>query len=314
MNRPPVHRRKIPLLRILLLLVTMWFLHTQFTDGWLAQFWDSRADSTLVTTPLPERQLPESLDWRSWCEKRHGTVFELRDSMAQCSWSFGNSTELHDLLATESSRIAAMAAYAADRIVQGYPLRLHRLYKRRTPDGAGLLELSTRSDTLRLIGIPDSVGMVWLNAATGCAFPGPCPHTPLEGGAVAIPADFDFAGHENLLSRDLFRAIGESPVFPILPARILTVEKTQQGFLVELDHGDNLYSRFTGIASLYNGMEPGKLVSTETPIGRLSAQDTATMHFEMLRNGKFIRWEDFWNQTHPVEPGHFATFRQEIGY
>jgi murein DD-endopeptidase MepM/ murein hydrolase activator NlpD len=307
-------RRKAPVLRIALLGLLAWFCYQQFTTGWLSRFWDRRAEQT-ATVPVVATPKPDTT-WKGWCQEQSGQAFDLSKELAQCSWAFANRDEMLRAFQDEAPSIVHRLRYAADRVLIGYPLQVHWVAPHGNFRYPRLLDLQTPSASLRLVGIPvDTVPWIhWLDAASGCAFPGTCPHDPLEGGAVPIPADFDFEGREYLLVRDLFRGIGESPVFPVLPGRVISISKEASGFTVELDHGNNLYSRASGLASIFNGVEEGSRMDSKTPVGRLSAQDTASFHLEILRNGKFVRWQDYWNETHPVDAGHFATFRNALGY
>lgn len=313
--RPP--RRKIPLLRIGLLGLGIWFLYHQFTVGWLARFWEKAAQTPeTIEQPRPLSPSIQDSTWNGWCRNHGGQGFQLAGNLIQCSWSYASRDLLLNALQSENKTITNRLYYAADRLLLHFPVQLHWVARAEAFHTPIVLDMQSSGKSIRLIDVPtDSSGNSrWIDATTACAFPGPCPHDPLEGGAIPIPADFDFAGREYLLSRDQFRGIGESPVFPVLPGRVLSITKDVQGFSVELDHGDNLYSRSSGLASIYNGVAIHTRLGTETPIGRLSAQDTATFHLEILRNGKFVRWQDFWRESHPVPSELFATFRSTLGY
>ena len=313
-RRPP---RKLPVLRIFLLLLALWFLYHEFNHGKLAAFWEKSAApaDTLAAEILPAPPR-DSVAWRAWCADHSGQSFVLSPRLVQCSWSFASRQALGEALSQEPAPIANRVLYAASRQLFSYPMQLHWVSYTQAPQAPRVLDLRSDRGELRLLAMPgDSLtGTLWLDAYTGCAYPGPCPHDPLEGGAVPIPDDFDFAGREYLLTRDLFRGIGESPVFPVLSGRVTSISKDSSGFSVELYHGDNLYSRSSGLSGLYAYTQPGARLAPDMPVGRLSAQDTASFYLEILRNGKFLRWQDFWQETHPVALEQIATFRNSFGY
>lgn len=310
-------RRKIPVLRFALLVFFIWFLFDQSQSGWLAQYWERQSQTTV---PPPDSSLaplaPVDSSWKSWCESRSGTPFTLKKKMAQCSWVFSHRESVQRALAGVDVSSAHRLSYIAEVLIAQYPLQIHWVANQDSFSHPLVLDIQNRQQSIRLLHIPaDSMtSSVWIQANTGCAFPGPCPMTPLEGGVIPIPAHFDFEGREHLLSRDQFQAIGESPVFAVLPGQIQSVTQDSNGYSVELYHGQNIYSRSSGLARLYPEIQAGAWTLKEEPLGHLSSLDTATFQFELIRNGKFVRWSDFWKESHPLSAERIATFRKSIGY
>jgi hypothetical protein len=99
-----------------------------------------------------------------------------------------------------------------------------------------------------------------------------------------------------------------------MAGRVMSVFKGTQGYTVEVDHGGNLMARYSGLSSLGAGIVAGASVNTFTIMARLAPKDSATFNLEVIRNGKFVRWNEFFTQAHPIPDTVFATFRRELGF
>ncbi|HSQ40742.1 MAG TPA: hypothetical protein VLM37_00520, partial [Fibrobacteraceae bacterium] len=196
----------------------------------------------------------------------------------------------------------------------------------------GLLDLvftdTTAGNLPRLARWRDSLGSVsiawmpmeggalkgrFLDLNTRCVWLEPCPEEPLPGGAVPIGASFDFAGREYLMTQDLFRGIGEAPVVAVLQGKVVQVAQDSSGCIsVLLEHEGNQESETRGLAVLSEEIRPGALVEQGGLLGRLSARDTTELVFQFRRNGKFVRWADFWLESHPVSDSAIAKFQKAL--
>ena len=107
--------------------------------------------------------------------------------------------------------------------------------------------------------------------------------------------------------------IGEAPVFPILPARVLSVSEDSLGYKLFLDHGGNLFSRISGLPYLKPNVVVGAQIESSEPIGSLSPKDESFFFLEVLRNGRFVRWDECYRETHLVEECDVERFRMDLG-
>ena len=152
----------------------------------------------------------------------------------------------------------------------------------------------------------------WIDLSNGCVWKEPCPTHPLEGGAIPIGADFDFQGREYLFTQDLFVGIGESPVFALLGGEVQGVDTLAGDFSVRINHGGGVQTRSSGIKTLAEGVNVGKNVEKSQLLGRLSAQDTTEFTLQITRNGRFVRWADFHQESYPLSDKAFAKFLKSL--
>jgi len=153
----------------------------------------------------------------------------------------------------------------------------------------------------------------YFDSQTQCVWLEDCPVDPLQGGAVPIGADFDFAGRKHLLTHDLFLGIGEAPVVSVLSGRVRKITlDSGKSLSIEVAHGNNQLSRMSGLASLAEGIHVGSVVEQGQALGRLSARDTAQVIFQFVRNGNFVRWDDFQRESRPVPPEAITTFQASL--
>lgn len=293
-------RQGFPLVRLLILLIVVFYFwyNGYFFKTYEFFFPPIQPNATLEKQPL---------SWQEQCASVHGKSFLLRDSVGQCSWQFnegGSGVYDHDfwryLVEVETRR----------------PLKIHwvaPIKNFNTPWFLSLQVDSLERNFFRVFFKLDS-SFVWIEDGTLCRFPGFCPENPLEGGALPIPHDFDFEGRESLLMKDQFMGIGETPIYPILPGRVIMVARDSSDYNITIDHGDNLTSRVSGAISIASDLKEGQLVEINEPIARLAPKDRAIFYLEVIRNGQFVRWDAFFNETHPVTKEIIAKFRKEIGF
>lgn len=296
-------RRRIPIGRGLLLLACIYAVYASGAVQKASHYVEKWRDAEKKT----ERNLTET--WRESCEKFGGQSFPLqKEGLGQCSWMLRSGEDVLRLPEIPFLR------YVGSRDDLGYPSSLHWIADSLDfwkPVVLGV-ERDGASDWFFYVMLEDSTER-WVRE-DGCLYPGVCPRNPLSGGALPIASDFDFAGRENLLLKDLFMGIGEAPVFPILPARVVSVSKDSSGYGLLLDHGGNIFSRVSSLFALSPEVREGALLSESEPVGRLAPSDSAVVFIEVLRNGRFVRWDDFFRASHVVSASDVRQFRSELGF
>ncbi len=257
--------------------------------------------------PLPgSEDMSEKPSWKVACEKSSGRSFDLDNNLGQCSWYVRDSME-----ALPNGFLRYVASLRQGKVSVIHWVAPTDNFSR------PLFVLHEDSVTHAYLHIPlaDS-SMVWIDESTGCRFPGLCPNQPLGWSSLAIPEDFDFSGQEALLATDEIRGLGEAPVYPVLPGRVLESGKDSSGFFVVIDHGYNVTSRMSGMFRYEKdsvSLEPGDLVDTRTQVGRLAPWDSSAVHLTMRHNGHFVRWNDFYGGSHPVDSLKISKFKEQIG-
>ncbi len=297
-------RRRFPVIRIILLVGCASFLYARGYVDMLVQKIEQLSSSR--QSPSSVSSGDKSLRWDRWCAVHGGTAFTLKNGMGQCSWRLhGKSDTLLNY---------PLLRYYAENESSHFPKDVHWLAPVsdfRNPVFLGVQNGTQVRWIYRMRGADSS--LVWVNAR-GCRFPGVCPGDPLPGGALPIPDDFDFEGRESLLMKDQFLGLQNSQVYSVLPGRVVSVGKDAAGYVVELDHGGNLLTRSSGHAGIAQGIVPGASVKGFSPLGRLAAADSASLYFEVIRNGKFVRWNDFYAETHVVkDSAAVRAFRGRFG-
>jgi len=315
---PPTGPRKIPLFRIALLIAIVVYSHSH---------WSHLKSSMQVVFPTVQRTweewvqrsdsgVPSGLTRKEQLSFAGGKSFRLRQGYLQESWRIQNAERLRTVLSLYNDSLCVTLIRTLVEIRGGGVFAsgvLDIVFR----DSAESLPLLARfRDSLGVVSIlkyPYESGYVYINADTHCEWLEECPMEPLQGAAVSIDADFDFTGREHLLTHDLFRGIGESPVVAVLPGVVTRAEMDSKlGGLVEIVHPNNEMTRSMGLAAIADGIKPGTKVEQGQPVGKLSARDTAELVFQLLRNGRFIRWEEFRKESHPANDSLFATFQQSL--
>lgn len=295
-------RRRIPIIRGLLVVLLIYAVYASGAVGKVSAFIESQRSSPIAVPDYSDAP------WQERCAASGGKSFVLKRGLGQCSWTLASAKEVSSLPENSFVRYTATAPSVT------YPIRVHWLSDTTdfwNPKVLGIQDDSAKRWFFRLM-LADS-SYAWVRP-DGCLAPGYCPRNPLQGGALPISVDFDFAGREDLLLKDLFMGIGEAPVYPVLPARVVSVSKDSSGYGLLLDHGGDLFSRVSGLSRLSPGVDAGAVIAENAPLGRLSPSDSAVFFLEVLRNGRFVRWDDFYKASHVALPEDVAAFRSEIGF
>lgn len=297
-------RTKFPLGRLLLLALAV------FLFVYLGGF-----SSLLEKLPMlgKDKNAPVEKDWRDFCQGAKGTPFALKGELVQCSWVVKDSMAL-----LPNSFLRYVASERKSPVAKLHWIALAQDFE--TP----LLVQREDVETKTYLNIQKSdSSFVWIDMDTGCRFPGLCPQTPLNFSSLPITEDFDFDGQESLLAADVLRGIGEAPVHPVLPGRILNEGRDSLGYFIEIDHGNNITSRMWGMLAFVDAnfsfadtsavMQARDSVDLNSIVGRLAPVDSATFFLRIRRNGSFVRWDEFYRETHPLDSAKIAKFKEEVG-
>ncbi|MDR1759591.1 MAG: M23 family metallopeptidase [Fibrobacter sp.] len=291
---------KIPVIRILLVLAGIFLVYRAVSNSGIL----TAAKNYLK--PLPAEKPAENKTWEEHCLSLSGTPFQLREGVMQCSWAItpGDSLKAYPsiLLYTLSVKDSLL------------PFKIHWVGDGNDFNNAWFfgIEKENEREWFFHVPLPDS-SLIWVTEKAECFYPGFCPQNPLEGGVLSIAEDFDFEGRENLITKDLFMGIGETPVFPVLSGRVLSTGKDSLGYRIEIDHGDNLMSRYSGLFSM-DSVQPGDILTRENAFARLAPKDSSCFYLEILRNGKFVRWKDFFTGSYPLPDTVISKFRTMIRF
>lgn len=254
--------------------------------------------------PLGVNEAPVvEFTWETMCDSAKGTFSELKNGLQQCSWNLQDSigelptaflryvVSIRDVNPKKLIWVSDREDFTTGRFV--------RLEGDRVRD----FVLVEKKDSTRY----------WIDANNGCRFPGLCPQRPLGWAAIPISVNFDFEGQESLLAKDVFIGVGEAPIYPVLPGVVLDVGKDSLGYFVEIDHGDNVTTKTSGMGYLAKPLSVGDSVPAGVSMGCLLPRDSAAFFLTVRQNGLFVRWNDFYGYSHPVDSSSIAIFRKRIG-
>ena len=287
-------QHKFPLVRIVFFFI---LIVVAYSNGWIRMLVDK--------LPLPGNEEPAPTfveEWIEGCTSYDGTPFELKDGYAQCSWAMNDSLVLPNTFLRYVGGFASKGA------------KIHWVAPKKDFGEALLVVVEDTTRSVYLHMSREDSSRVWISSKTGCLFPGPCPHVPLGWSALSIVDNFDFEGLEQLLSADVFRGLGEAPIYPVLPGIVLEAGRDSLGMFVELNHGNGITSRMFGIGSWKMAPTVGKMLSVKDAVGRLSPQDSASFFLTLRQNGLFVRWKDFYKLTHPVDSAQIAIFKKHLPF
>jgi len=216
-------------------------------------------------------------------------IHSKKNDLVECFLNFESALDLPASIKGEDSLYIPMAKFIGERFPEEFPLRVRHIFSfpGKTIDSVGI--------SGKNISIAKGKNSVWRNEKNGCKFPGNCLVMPLKGSVIPQK----FAKYDNNAERDSrnrFRAIGEAPVNAILPGKILKVERDSL-FSVTIYHGENIYSKTSGLSTLSDHAKTGNIVSPDIALGFLPPQDTAFIFVEITRNGKHERWEKFYSEV-----------------
>ncbi len=212
-----------------------------------------------------------------------------KNDMVECFLHFESNFDFPANPQGADTLYIPMVKFIGDRFPNELPIRVRHIFSfpGKTADSIGISGTS--------IEITRDKNSGWRNRKNGCKFPGPCPVIPLKGSA--IPQEFarEFNNAEQIF-RNRFSAIGKAPVNAILPGKILSVEQDSL-FSITIYHGENIYSKTSGLGKLSDYAYAGGIVSTDLALGFLPPRDTAFISVEITRNGKYEAWDKFYSES-----------------
>lgn len=294
-RKPLNHKRRFPLLRLLLVALAAFFA-----------YWSGLASKIANALPLPGNAEEQEENWEFRCKAYGGKPFVLQNGLAQCSWILDDSTRV--------SRLPNSFLRYVAQLRQGPRSKLHWVTPSKDFVNGTFVMHEDSVTSVYLRYMKEDSSYVWISKNTGCRFPGVCPRLPLEWSSLPISEGFDFEGQESLLAMDVFQGIGEAPIYPVLSGQVLDVGKDSVGYFVELDHGNNVTSRSSGMGSLGKAFEEGDSVDVKTVLGRFLPKDSAVFFLTVRLNGQFVRWVDFYESAHPVAKDSLSSFEKMNGF
>jgi len=265
---PAGPRRKIPILRILLILIAGVFAYLKFDvlSPWLRAWfksshashvvleksaaskyadWSFSPDSTLAT--LNCRQFKESEYCTSLEQLQQGLCRQVRATLAKARW-FGalknpalSQVDVH-LVKTESDES-------------------HFLTGLQGQDSAGKFHY----ERTYVYGEPTHP---FCDSTRGCLVP-PAPRFPLEHGKLTA------AKPDDTIS---WMSSKTASVFPVLRGKVVSVDSiSPQNSRVLLYHGEELYTLYEGLRHIDGNLKPGTFVEPRQSIGSIALGDSLAL-------------------------------------
>jgi len=180
-----------------------------------------------------------------------------KNSLLECYLYFESAEDFPKELHGADTLYIPMAKFIGEREPKEFPLRIGHIFS--IPN--------EETDSIWIYGSSISVARgkapPWHNLKTGCKFPGPCPAQPLR--------------------KDIANAVSA-----ILPGKIIKIDK-EDFYSITIYHGENIYSKISGISILSEYAELGKNVLPDSVLGFLPPKDSK-YQLEITRNGKRERW------------------------
>jgi hypothetical protein len=285
-------RRKIPLLRILLLLIIAFFVYTQFDSIWSGvrgvanpvTLWNRAfGDPPAAPSPAPRP---------AWSADSSAFTLDCPRGLRGCCESLPDAPgspcrEAAALMAKAHAR-GALAFPAGDA---ESPLRLHaRAGLSRA--GQGRFELAAlqgrdRGGAFAFRRNP-ARGDAWCDARRGC-LAAPSPQAPLAIGRLMQVTGPETGGH---VARWVSAS---STVHPALSGRVVAVDSGSDGARVRLYHGGELYTTYEPLR-LAGGIRPGLAVTPRTALGEASWRaDGYTVLLAVRRAGLSVDPSEFFS-------------------
>ncbi len=219
-------------------------------------------------------------------------IHSKKNDLIEC---FSNYESIDDIpsepLNTDTIYIP-MLKLIGERFPQEFPLRVKHIFS--FPEGTeDSIWISGNSIT-----ITKNINSVWRNEKNGCRFPAHCPVMPLKGSVISKKGALNYDEYQ--IFKNKFGAIGKSPVNAILPGKILDVEQDSL-FSITIYHGENIYTKTSGLYSIDSNTQIDNIVSTDIALGFLPPKDTAFIFVEITRNGKCETWENFYAESRATD-------------
>ena len=203
-----------------------------------------------------------------------------KNDLIECFSNFESIDDISNSLDADSFYIP-MVKLIGERFPQEFPLRIKHIFS--FPEGTeDSIWISGNSIT-----ITKNKNSNWRNIESGCKFPAPCPVMPFKGSVIS-------QNSQNFKNK--FSAKGKTSVNAILPGKVLDIEQDSL-FSITIYHGENIYSKTSGLYSIDSSAQIGSIVSTDISLRFLPPKDTAFIFVEITRNGKNETWENFYAES-----------------
>lgn len=295
--------RRIPLVRLVLFALLIWQIASHW--DWVIAKWSE--------LQFKEASSIEVMPRSSQMDTFGGKSFVLAGGQLQESWWMQDEKTLQSILKLyDKPTIQEVIRLFLDGV--DLPGRCDILFLNAHENQLPiLLQWHGRESSRLVVRLrldPQSSEMRYFDANTQCVWGEPCFQAPLAGGALPIGNEFDFGGREYLLDHDLFMGIGEAPVQMIYEGRIRAIDSSGGLARIEVVHPGNYISRYSGIATIERNIHVGAQLQKGDALGRLSARDTAELRFQLIRDGIFIRWQEWEKEAKPFSDSIFAAMLQ----
>jgi hypothetical protein len=217
--------------------------------------------------PVPDADIYAKQNPNCTTKKVHSN----KNSMVECFLNFETFENFPENPEGADSIYISMAKFIGERFPDQFPIRVRHVFS--IPDEI--------TDSIGIYG--NSISIVkgkdspWYNSSSGCKFPGPCPVMPLR------------QAHKNT---------SISAVNAVLPGRVIKIEQ-DSAFCITLYHGENIYSKMSGLAGLSGHVEVGKDISPDSALGLVLQKSDLSL--EITLNGKSVRWDKFYGATRLLE-------------
>jgi len=220
-------------------------------------------------------------------------IHSKKNDLIECFSNFESFDDIPSEPLGADTLYIPMVKLIGERFPQEFPLRVKHIFS--FPEGTeDSIWISGNSIT-----ITKNKNSAWQNKKNGCRFPVPCPIMPLKGSVISQKGARENYDEEQIF-KNKFSAIGQTPVNAILPGKILDVEQDSL-FSITIYHGENIYSKTSGLYSIDSSTQIGSIVSTDIAIGFLPPKDTAFIFVEITRNGKYETWDKFYAESRATD-------------
>jgi len=237
------------------------------------------------------------LDAQSYTEQHPNCneikIHQKKNYLIECFYNFESLSEIPSEPLGADTLYIPMAKLIGERFPQEFPLRIKHIFS--FPEGT--------EDSIWISGnnitVAKNNNSVWRNENNGCKFPAYCPVMPLKGSIISQKGARENYDEERIF-KNKFGSIGKAPVNAILPGKILDVEQDSL-FSITIYHGENIYSKTSGLYSIDSITQIGSIVSTDITLGFLPPKDTAFIFVEITRNGKYEIWDKFYAESRTTD-------------
>jgi hypothetical protein len=217
--------------------------------------------------PIPDAEIYAKQNPNCTTKKVHSN----KNSLVECFLNFETLNDFPENPIEADTLYIPMAKFIGERFPNQFPIRVRHVFS--IPD-----ELT---DSVGIYG--NSISVVkgkdshWHNSNSGCKFPGPCPVMPM---------------------RHAYKDSSIGFVNAVLPGRVMNIEQ-DSAFCITLYHGENIYSKMSGLAGISDYAKIGKTISPDSMLGFVLQKSNLSL--EIIQNGKALRWDKFYSAARPLE-------------